>query len=93
MTVKDAISKKVKEELEKRGITQYRLAKMAGVPKSTISMILANDGLKSIRLSSLIAICSALEIELKDFFNEKYFALSNITADTLEKSSTEELTL
>ncbi len=75
MTLKVAIAKRIKELLNKNGITQYELYKRSGVPQSTISTIL-NSEIKTVRLSTLYDICSGLNIELSTFFDCDYLKLN-----------------
>lgn len=78
MKLKDAVAKRIKEIIKEKGITQYELFKMTGVPQSTISTILKNET-KTVKLSTIYEICSGLEIELSEFFNSDYLKLANIT--------------
>ena len=77
MVLKEAIAKRIKEELIKRNISQYKLSQISGVPQSTITTILNYD-IKTIKLNTLYDICSGLGIELKDFFDTEYFKLENL---------------
>lgn len=78
MKLKDAVAKRIKEIIKEKGITQYELFKMTGVPQSTISTILKNET-KTVKFSTIYEICSGLEIEFLDFFNCEYLKLENIT--------------
>ena len=77
MKLKDAISKRIKEILKEKGITQYELFKQTGVPQSTISTIL-NAEIKTVKMSTIYEICSGLQIELSDFFNCDYLKIENL---------------
>lgn len=77
MNLKQAIAKRIKEELTKRNISQYKLSALSGVPQSTITTILNHD-IKTIKMNTLYDICSGLNIELKDFFDTEYFKLENL---------------
>lgn len=77
MTLRVAIAKRIKELIDKNGITQYELYKRSGVPQSTISTIL-NSEIKTVRLSTIYDICSGLNIELSDFFDCDYLKINSL---------------
>ena len=77
MKLKDAFIKRLKSILKERGLTQYALFKLSGVPQSTISTIL-NSETKSISLRTIYEICSGLNIELSDLFDDEILKLENI---------------
>lgn len=54
---------RLRQAREDRGLTQRALAQLTGVPQSHISKI--ESGAVDIRLSSLVAISRALELELE----------------------------
>ena len=77
MKLKDAFVERLKKILKDRGLTQYALFKLSGVPQSTISTILNSDT-KSIRLRTIYDICSGLGMEISEFFDDKLLKLENI---------------
>ena len=77
MKLIEAISRRIKEIMKERGINQYQLSKLTGVPQSTITTILHCDT-KSVRLSTIYEICAGLEIEFEDFFRVNYLKIENI---------------
>ena len=77
MKLKEAFAKRLREILEERGLTQYALFKLTGVPQSTISTIF-NADTKSISLSTIYDICSGLNIEFSTFFDCEILKLENI---------------
>jgi len=77
MKLVKAMSKRIKEIIKQKGITQYELYKLSGVPQSTISTILKGE-LITIKLSSIYEICSGLNIEFSEFFDCSYLKLENI---------------
>lgn len=74
MKTKYVVKLKVKEAIERRGITQKRLAEMAGIRESTISDIVRGTR-TVINFEHLSKIAEALEVnditELIDFEPEK----------------------
>ena len=77
MKLMQAVSKRLKEILKEKEITQYELFKRSGVPQSTISTILKGD-IKTVKLSTIYEICSGLNIEIHDFFNVDYLKIENL---------------
>lgn len=77
MNLVKAVGKRIKEILKSRGITQYELFKISGLPQSTISTILKGE-ITTIKLSSIYEICSGLNIEFSEFFDRDYLKLENI---------------
>ncbi len=65
------LNKKIGERIirlrKERGLTMEKLAYESGISKGGLSEI--ERGMKEPRLSTLIKICEALDITLKDFFN------------------------
>ena len=54
--------------VEKRGISKYRLAQMTGIAQSSLGRIMAKESLPS--LPTLEKICEALDVTLSQFFCE-----------------------
>ncbi len=77
MQLNEAISKRIKELCEERGITQYALSLKSGVPQSTLSTII-NCTFPSMKVRIIYEICEGLEISLNDFFNSPLFERENI---------------
>ena len=77
MKLKEAFIKRLKNILKERGLTQYALFKISGVPQSTISSIL-NSNTKSISFRTIYDICSGLGMEFSEFFDDKILKLENI---------------
>lgn len=77
MKLTDAIGGRIKELLSEKGMSQYELSKVTGVPQSTISMIL-NKNVKTIKISTLYDICCGFGIDLSDFFNTDILKNNNL---------------
>ena len=75
-----AVAKRISELLEETGYTQYKLFIKSGVPQATISTILKAE-IKTIKMSTILDICSGFGIELSDFFKPDYFHLSSIGSE------------
>lgn len=72
MELSEAIVIRIKQLMKKKNMKIYDLSILSGVQRSTISLFL-NRYTKTIRLENLLYICEALDIELKEFFNDEVF--------------------
>ena len=59
------IGNKIKEIRELKGVSQYRLAQITGINRSTIKRY-EEGAIKNISLNNLIKICKALSIDIKE---------------------------
>ena len=59
------IGEKIKELREDKGISQYRLAELTGINRSTINRY-ENGSIQKISFDNLMKICEALEIDIKE---------------------------
>ena len=62
------VSERIKQMMEQRGWTIYRLGKESGLPQSTLSHIFRKDSEPT--LSTLETICEAFNVTLGEFFSE-----------------------
>ena len=63
------VHKRIRELMEEKQWSEYRLAKMSGLSQSAISNLFKRNTLPSI--STLEAICNGLNITLSQFFAEE----------------------
>lgn len=77
MRLNQAVSIRLTELLNQRGMTQYRLNTRCGVPKSTIGNII-NCTFDSVKLRVIHEICQGLGISLTDFFSSPLFDENNL---------------
>ena len=59
------MGEKIKELRESKGISQYRLAELTGINRSTINRY-ENRSIQKISFDNLMKICEALEIDIKE---------------------------
>ena len=59
------ISEKIKELRENKGISQYRLAELTGIYRSTINRY-ENGLIQKISFDNLLKICEALGVDIKN---------------------------
>lgn len=72
MQLSDATRKRIKELLKQNNMKLFDLSKAAGVSLPTISDFLKNDT-KNLRMDTMLHICEAFNITLKDFFDDPIF--------------------
>ena len=59
------MGEKIKKLRESKGISQYRLAELTGINRSTINRY-ENGSIQKISFDNLLRICEALEIDIKE---------------------------
>lgn len=72
MKLTDAVRFRLRNIIEKRGLTQYQIHKEGGIAKSTISQILSGKK-ERIEIHTLYEITATIGISLKDFFDDPMF--------------------
>lgn len=77
MKLNQAVSARLSQLLQERGMTQYQLFMKSGVPKSTIGNIV-NCSYDSVKLRVIHEMCQGLEIGLDTFFASPLFDENNL---------------
>ena len=77
MKLNEAVSKRVSELLDQRGMTQYQLFSKSGVPKSTINNII-KCSYDSVKLRIIHEICQGFQISITQFFQSPLFDEDNL---------------
>lgn len=77
MRLNQAISKRVIQLLEERGMTQYELFMKSGVPRSTIGNVI-NCAYDSVKLRIIHELCQGFGIGLENFFSSPFFDENNL---------------
>ena len=72
MKIENAIRKRIKELSEKNNITINKVSTLAGLTHTTL-LAFMNNKTHDPRCSTLLHICEAFNIDLKDFFNSPIF--------------------
>lgn len=67
-----AIATRVSKLLKEKGLKQYSLYKMGGIPRSTTSNLI-NLNIKNVSTDLIYQICATLGITLKQFFDDPVF--------------------
>lgn len=82
--VTQEIAHRLREAREAKQLSQRELSRLAGVPQAQISRIESNS--VDLRLSSLVAIASALELEIVLVPRKAIPAIKSITRQTAERT-------
>lgn len=77
MKLNEAISLRLNELLNERGMTQYQLFMKSGVPKSTIGNVI-NCSYDSVKLRIIHEMCQGLGISITEFFQSSLFDENNL---------------
>ncbi len=78
MTVGEALSQRVNELLEEKGMTQYRLSMLSGVSQASIGDIRHRRN-KTVNIGLINAIAQGFGMDLATFFDSPLFRGENIT--------------
>ncbi len=76
MKLIEAIGKRLDKLIkQKKDLTQYELAKQAGIPRSTVWKIINPDmtKVKTVKMDTVYQIADTLGISLKEFFDDSIF--------------------
>ena len=77
MKLNEAISQRLNELLQAKGMTQYQLYMKSGVPKSTIGNVI-NCSYDSVKLRIIHEMCQGLGISITEFFHSPLFDEDNL---------------
>ena len=77
MKLEQAITKRIYDLCNERGIVPNKLATMAGLPSATIRCIFYGRS-KNPGTRTILDICEALDITIYDFFNDEVFKSKDI---------------
>ena len=76
-SVNYAVAQRIKELLQQKKITQYRLAMNSGLTHSTIKNIM-HDTIKDCHLSTIILIASGFDMTVSEFLDSPLFNEDNL---------------
>lgn len=77
MELIEAVQMRIKNILKEKGMSNYRLVRLAGLNEKTVDDILKLRS-KNVKLSTLVMICVALDMTLTEFFSDKLFKKVNL---------------
>lgn len=72
MTLADAVSKRIREILTEKKMTQYRLEQTSGISHGTMNCFL-NARYKGCNLTTVVLIIRALGMTVAEFFDDPIF--------------------
>ena len=72
LTLEQAIRKRIIELAKERNITINKVSTLSGLPHTTLLSFMNNET-HNPRISTLLHICEAFDISLKEFFDDKVF--------------------
>lgn len=74
MTLTEAVARRMKDLMEEKQFTAYKLYKEGGIAKSTISQVL-NGKRERIRLATVYEMATTMGVSLEEFFADPLFKL------------------
>ncbi len=77
MQLNKAVSERLAQLLNEKGMTQYQLYMKSGVPKSTIGNVI-NCSYDSVKLRVIHEMCQGMDIGLSVFFASPLFDENNL---------------
>lgn len=80
MKVSQAVATRIREVLDEKNITQYRLEKNSGLSKGTITSLMYSR-YKGVNLTTLIVIIRTLGMSVEEFFSSPLFNEENLDID------------
>ena len=72
LTLEQAIRKRIIELAKERNITINKVSTLSGLPHTTLLSFMNNET-HNPRISTLLHVCEAFDISLKEFFDDKVF--------------------
>lgn len=76
-TLNDVVVERLNTLMEERGLTQYRLAQLSGVPFPTLKSIM-QQRTKGITLKTIILLAEGLGISASEFISGENFSSKNL---------------
>ncbi len=77
MQLNQAVSRRLKDILKEKNMTQYQLFMKSGVPRSTIGNLI-KCSYNGVNLRIIHEICQGFEMELEEFFSSPLFREANL---------------
>ena len=77
MNLNRAFALRLSNLLSEKGMSKYKLEKETGLTHSALRYIF-NEVNSDVRFSTIVKVCNALQISVKDFFDDEIFDLNNL---------------
>ena len=78
--ISEAVTIRLKELLDERGLSVYKLERMSAVSHDTLKSIMKGKT-KGVNLKTLIALSDGLGITVSEFLNSELFSYDNLNMD------------
>ncbi len=72
MKLTEAVARRIENLLKERGLTQYGLSKLGGVPRQTINIVVKGQH-SQVALDTVYQIAASFGITLAEFFDDPIF--------------------
>ncbi|MBE7090595.1 MAG: helix-turn-helix transcriptional regulator [Clostridiales bacterium] len=80
MNLNKAFAIRLSKLLSEKGMTKYRLEKESGITHSALRYIF-NETNQDVKFSTVVKVCIALKVSLKEFFDDDMFQFENLMVD------------
>lgn len=80
MNISQAVALRIRELLQKQGLTQYKLEQKAGLSHDTVKSIMKGKA-KGVNLKTLIILSEGFEMTVSEFLDCDLFAYGNLNTD------------
>ena len=77
MNLNKAFALRLSKILNERKISKYRLEKNSGLTHSALRYIF-NETNTDVKFSTIVKVCDAINMPLKEFFDDKIFEIENL---------------
>ncbi len=79
-TINDAVVERLYKYMGEKNLTQYKLARLSGIPFPTIKSIMQRRT-KNITLKTIIMLCEGLGVSPSEFLSDAVFDINNLIID------------
>lgn len=80
MNISQAIATRIRELLQEKQISQYKLEHKACIPHETLKSIMKGKA-KGVNLRTLIYIADGFDMNIKEFLDSELFEYNNLVLD------------
>lgn len=80
MNLNRAFALRVSNILAQKKMSKYKLEKETGLTHSALRYIF-NEVNSDVKFSTIVKVCTALDVSLQDFFDDEIFALNKLDFD------------
>ncbi len=77
MNISQAVASRIRELLNEKGLTQYRLEQKACLSHDTVKSIMKGKA-KGVNLRTLVSIADGFEMTVSEFLNSELFKYDNL---------------